>query len=212
MPVGVVVLLVVGALIYFGLAHRALDRMRLSDRGALLFILLFIAGSFIDIPILRFPTELSINVGGGVLPLVLAGYVLAKADSRAERRRAVVAALLTGGVIYVIAKVLPAEPGEMLVDPVFLYGLAGGLIAYAAGRSRRGALIAGFSGVVLADIAHFFESLATGVRARTAIGGAGVFDSVVISGLLAVLVAEAVGETRERIARSGREGGGSEHE
>lgn len=50
MPVGMVALLVIGVLIYFGLAQRILDRMRLTDKQALLFIGAVIVGSFIDIP------------------------------------------------------------------------------------------------------------------------------------------------------------------
>ena len=55
--------LAVAALVYFGLAHRVLDRMRLTDRQALLLIGLMLLGSFVDIPLLRNTVDLSINVG-----------------------------------------------------------------------------------------------------------------------------------------------------
>jgi len=38
MPIGMMLLIVVGVLVYFGIAHRILDRMRLTDKQALLFI------------------------------------------------------------------------------------------------------------------------------------------------------------------------------
>jgi hypothetical protein len=38
-----------------------------------------------------------------------------------------------------------------------------------------------------------------GVPGTTAIGGAGAFDVVVIAGIVAVMVAELVGETREKL-------------
>ncbi|NLG67943.1 MAG: hypothetical protein GX496_00035, partial [Firmicutes bacterium] len=55
LPTGVIVLVVVAALIFFGLAHRALDRLRLTDGQALLVIAAIIAGSFIDLPLMRAP-------------------------------------------------------------------------------------------------------------------------------------------------------------
>ena len=42
---------------------RVLDRMNLTDGQAILFLGLIIAGSFFDIPILREPISMSINVG-----------------------------------------------------------------------------------------------------------------------------------------------------
>ena len=52
-PAGIIALLVVSILIYFGVAHRVLDRMRLSDKAALAIIAAIIVGSFIDIPFAR---------------------------------------------------------------------------------------------------------------------------------------------------------------
>ncbi len=49
--IGIIVLIAISILIYLGLAHRVLDRMRLSDRGALLVIGLIILGGFINIPL-----------------------------------------------------------------------------------------------------------------------------------------------------------------
>ena len=51
LPIGMIVLIVVSALIYFGLAQRVLDRMKLSDKGALIVVAALIVGSFITIPI-----------------------------------------------------------------------------------------------------------------------------------------------------------------
>ena len=84
MPTGMILLLIVAALVYFGVAHRILDRMRLTDAQALVFIGLMIAGSFIDIPIMRGEIETSINVGGALIPLALAIYLFSKSDSSAE--------------------------------------------------------------------------------------------------------------------------------
>ena len=68
MPVGTVLLLVVAALIYFGVGQRLLDRMRLTDTQALIAIALMIGGSFITLPLRTGRTTVGINLGGGLVP------------------------------------------------------------------------------------------------------------------------------------------------
>jgi hypothetical protein len=53
--------------------------------------------------------------------------------------------------------------------------------------------------VVLSDIAQYIELLSRRIPGRTWIGGAGAFDAVVIAGVIAVVLAEVVGESRERL-------------
>jgi uncharacterized membrane protein len=199
LPIGMIVLLVVGVLIYFGLAQRILDRMRLTDKQALMFIAGIVVGSFIDIPIMRSPVDLSINVGGAVLPAALAIWLIFKADETAERVRAVVASVLVLAAVTLGTLYLPYEPENMFMDPKLIYGFAAGIIAYLAGRSRRSAFIGGTLGIVLSDIAHFVTIYRSGIPGTTAIGGAGAFDVVVIAGIFAVMIAELVGETREKM-------------
>jgi len=96
MPLGLMVLLGVAALIFFGAAHRVLDRLYLTDFQALLLVALVAAGSFIDLPIPAARAQLTVNVGGALIPLGLAIYVLARAGSVLERWRALIAAAVTG--------------------------------------------------------------------------------------------------------------------
>jgi len=93
--IGLVILVVISILIYFGLAHRALDRMRLSDRGALGIIVALIIGSFIDIPIPGGRYLVTVNVGGALVPVALVIYLLIKAGTARERIRAIVASVIT---------------------------------------------------------------------------------------------------------------------
>jgi uncharacterized membrane protein len=165
----------------------------------LLLIAGIIVGSFIDIPLLRTPVELSVNVGGALLPAALAIWLIAKADEPAERVRAVLASILVAGAVMLGSRYLPYEPENMFLDPKLIYGLAAGVIAYLAGRSRRSAFIGGVLGIVLSDIAHFITIYRTGVPGTTSIGGAGAFDVVIVAGIFAVMVAELVGETREKL-------------
>lgn len=199
LPVGMILLLVVGVLVYFGLAQRLLDRMRLTDKQALLFIAAIIVGSFIDIPLMRAPVELSVNVGGALIPAALAIWLIATADEPGERVRAIVASVLVAVAVMLGSLYLPYEPENMFLDPKLIYGIAAGLIAYIAGRSRRSAFIGGILGIILSDIYHFYTVYRSGVPGTTDIGGAGAFDVVMIAGLVGVMVAELVGETREKI-------------
>lgn len=199
MPVGMIVLLVVGVLVYFGVAHRILDRMRLTDKQALLFIAAMIAGSFIDIPLRSAPQEVSLNVGGALLPGLLCIWLIATADETAERIKATAASVLVTLVVYLGSQYLPYEPENMFLDPKLIYGISAGVIAYLAGRSRRNAFIAAVLGIILSDIVHMVTILRMGIPGTTNIGGAGAFDVTVIAGIVAVIVAELVGETREKI-------------
>lgn len=199
MPLGMIALLVIGVLVYFGLAQRILDRMRLTDKQALLFIGAMVVGSFIDIPIMREPVEVTINVGGALIPAALAVWLIVKADETAERVRAVMAAVLVAVAVWLGSRYLPYEPENMVLDPKLIYGISAGLIAYLAGRSRRSAFIGGVLGIVLSDIVHMVTLLNAGIPGRTDMGGAGAFDVTIIAGIVAVMVAELVGETREKL-------------
>ena len=196
LPIGMLLLVVVSILIYFGLAHRLLDRMRLSDRTALGVLAVMAVGSFIDIPL---GSRVSLNVGGGLVPIGLAIYVIARAGTTWEWVRALIATVVTAGVVFAADRYLGAEPTTMRIDPIYVYPLAAGIVAYLIGRSRRTAFIAATMGLVLSDVGLYFWMLRTGVAERVSIGGAGAFDSIVIAGLIAVLLAEVVGETRERL-------------
>lgn len=199
MPIGMIALLVIGVLVYFGIAQRILDRMRLTDKQALLFIAAIVVGSFIDIPIMKTPINLSVNVGGALLPALLSIWLVAKADETSERIRAVAATLLVAAAVSIGSRYLPYEPENMFLDPKLIYGISAGLIAYLAGRSRRNAFIGGVLGIILSDIIHAMTIVGLGIPGTTAIGGAGAFDVVIISGIVGVMVAELVGETREKI-------------
>ncbi|MHB0884940.1 MAG: DUF1614 domain-containing protein [Bacillota bacterium] len=214
LPIGMVTLIVVAVLIYFGLAHRVLDRMYLTDRGALVFIVLMIVASFFNFTLVRTPPQLIVNVGGALFPLGLAVYLIWRADTTVEKVRAVLSAVITAAVVYVAARLLPAEPTQnTVIDPTYLFAIVGGLVAYIAGRSRRSAFIAGSMGILLADLAQYVEITVRGIPGRTWLGGAGAFDSGIIAGVLGTFLAEVIGETREalqggpRDERGGRGGG-----
>lgn len=197
-PIGIILLLVISVLIYFGIAQRVLDRLRLSDKAALGVIAAIIVGGFINIPLPGKPRiEASLNVGGGLVPLLLSGYLFLEAGTVKEKVRAIAGILFTTGAIYLTGFFLGAEPETMFLDPLYVYPVVGGVVAYIIGRSRRSAFIAATVGILLVDVVMYFWLLFTGRPGAVLIGGGGAFDAVVIGGLLAVLLAEFIGETRE---------------
>lgn len=207
LPIGMIVLMIVSALIFLGLAHRVLDRMKLSDKGALLVILGLIVGSFITIPLIRGNIAVSVNVGGALIPLGLVIYLVVTAGTTKERVRGLVGAVVTALAIWGVGSLLQGgfavEPGGRFgfIDTLWLYPLIAGIVGYLTGRSRRSSFISASLGVLLFDLGYYVWLLRQGAPAgRVDIGGAGMFDAIVFSAIFAVLLAEVVGEIRERIA------------
>jgi uncharacterized membrane protein len=200
--IGLALLGVVSILVLLGLAHRILDKMYLSDAGALFFIGAMIVGGFITIPLTKL---VSLNIGGALLPAGLAVYVLSRAGAGWERWRAILATVFTAVAIYALSKILNFGEKQMPIEPTYLWAFIAGAIAYLVGRSRRTAFISATLGLIIMDVIHAMETALTGGNAPTRIGGAGAFDSIVVAGLLAVLLTELFGETRERMAGGPRD-------
>lgn len=203
LPLGLIVLFALVGLVLFGAAQRVLDRMHLTDVQAIVILGLIIAGSFFDIPVARGRTAVTVNVGGVIVPAAVALYVLFKAGTGWERVRALLAAAVTGGIVLAVARLTDFGPhggAPMVLDPLWLFALVGGIVAYALGRSRRGAFVAGVLGLLLFQALDPFVMTSASSRAtELALGGGGFFDAVVLSGVISVGLAEFVGETRERL-------------
>lgn len=198
MSIGMIVLTVAAILVFFGVAQRVLDKLYLTDRAALTLIALMFFGSLIPNVTLG---RISVSIGGAVIPFGICVYLLVRAGTAKERIRAIIGSLITAAIIYGISTFLPEEPEAIPMDPMYLYGLAGGAVGYLLGRSRRGAFICGVLGVMLADIATAVINWSRGVEQTLVLGGAGIFDAMMISGILGVVLAELVGEVLERISR-----------
>lgn len=199
MSIGMILLIVVAVLVFMGLGQTVLDRLRLSDKAAI-GIIIAIALSTIFIPNIEINEMVSINIGGFVIPVGLAIYLLVKVETSKERNRAIIGSLVAGGVIYIVQRyLLPAEPEALPIDPNYVYPVIGAIIAYALGRSRRGAFVAGVLGIVITDLIQLILNAVNNIPAPTQFGGAGGVDTTVITGILAVLIAEIFGETREKL-------------
>ena len=201
MSVGMIVLTALAVLIFFGVLQRVLDRMYLTDRQALAVAAAMFVGTLIPNIDLG---PVAINIGGALIPLAICVFLFIKADTDLERWRTVLGSFLTGVAIFALSLMLPSEAEAMTVDPLWLYALCGGVLAWLLGRSRRGAFICGVLGVLLADTATAVVNWSRGVHQQLVLGGAGVADAVVVSGVVAVLLCELIGELAERIARGRR--------
>lgn len=198
MSAGMIVLMAAAILVFFGVAQRVLDKLAMSDRTALVLLALMFLGTLIPNVTLG---RVSLSIGGALIPFGVCVYLLINAGTAKERWRSMIGSLLTGGAIYALSALLPNEPERMRIDPMYLYGLTGGLIAYILGRSRRCAFICGVMGILLSDIATAIVNGSRGSDQTLSLGGAGVFDAVVISGVLGVILAELAGEIVERLVR-----------
>lgn len=202
MSVGMILLAIASVLVLFGVGQRVLDKMQLSDRAALLLMaVIFVGGLVPDIRLGR----VSVNIGGALAPVGVCVYLLIKADTKKEVVRALIGSILTAGAVYALSFLMPDEPERIVLDPNYAYGLAGGVVAYLLGRSRRAAFICGVLGVLLADTLVAVLNWRNGINQMLYLGSGGAMDVVVLSGLIAVLLAELVGEVMERIARPGHE-------
>jgi len=198
--IGMILLVIVAVLILFGIAQRVLDGMRLNDRAALAVVAAMFVGGII--PSISITDSIAFNIGGALIPLALCVYLFVKADTAPGSWRTVIGVVVTAGAVYGLGRILPNEPEMMSVDPNYVYGIVGGVVAYILGKSRRGAFICGVMGILLADTVNAIVLAAQGSPYTLNLGGAGFFDVTILSGILAVLLAEVFGELMERITQS----------
>jgi len=212
------VLLALFPLLFGELMAVSLTKLHLSPASALLTVIAIIVGGFINIPVKRIAhpdertvhplatfglfeywpelrrvqreTIVAINLGGCLIPAGLAAYeliYLAAVDAQALWAVGGACAV-TITVCYLLARPVPglgiALPG--LVPALVAAALA---LLLAPGEASPVAFVAGIAGpLVGADLLHLkdIEKMASGVMS---IGGAGTFDGIVLSGIVAAYLA-----------------------
>lgn len=199
---GIQLVVIVSMLIFLFLVHRVLNRMHFGIIASLFLLFAMLAFGYVPaIPIWR---GLSINIGGMLIPLAIVVYLIVSADETKEKIRGPVTALLAGAAVWGVDRILPANPPGAIgyeMDPLYIPATFAGIIAYLLGRSRRSAFIGGVGGIFFLDMAAWAENLIRSTKAvPIVLGGAGIFDATLIAGVFGVLLAELVGEIRERAA------------
>jgi uncharacterized membrane protein len=179
--------------------------------GALITVLtLSLLGSYINIPVAYLPghrivgageitffgmtyivpvvrqthaTVLTVNVGGAIIPVCLSIYLLIKHRLFAL---AAIGTLLVAAVCHFLAQPVP---GFGIALPIFVPIIATAIIAIALSRRRAAPLayISGSLGTLIgADLLNLGAVQSLGAPVAS-IGGAGTFDGIFITGLMAVL-------------------------
>jgi len=208
--VGVFVLLFV--FLEIGALSYAYMRIGLSARGAMFVLLGSLVGSYFNIPLAELPkqqivsgqlvdyfgmqyvvpvvvawpgTVIAVNVGGAVIPTMVSAYLLVKHRLWVQGPLAIVC---VAAVSHLLAHPVP---GLGIALPVFVPALATAVTALLLSRRHAAALayIGGSGGTLIgADLLNLGRL--QGLRAPIAsIGGAGTFDGIFLTGVLAVLIA-----------------------
>ena len=198
MSISLILVSAIILLLMFGAGERILDKLKLNDRWAIGIMIAIAIG--ILIPPIKITDNFSFSIGGFLIPVGLCVYLMIRAGWSWDLFRAVVGTIVTAGAVLGVQYLLPSEtPESIVVENVFLYGLIAGSVAYAMGRSRRNAFICSVLGLTLASVAQFIISLGTGVVVPLNLGAGGAFDTIVISTILAVGLAELFGKTAEMV-------------
>jgi uncharacterized membrane protein len=203
---GIMLVVIVTAVIYLILLHRVLDRLRMDKKTALILIASMYVGGFL--PSLPLGGGLALNIGGMGIPLGICAYLIIKTPKKEEKLRGPLTALAGAALVWSLDRLLPINPGSLgyELDPLYLPAAAAGLIAYLLGRSRRSAFIGGVGSIFLMDLSSWAENIVRGFRnIPVVLGGGGVFDAALIAGVIGTLLAEVIGEVKERLGGGPRE-------
>ena len=201
------------ALVQFNIVAIAFEKLNLSRESAYLLFMSALIGSTINVPLFSMTRReqepagseadipslfgmreapparrvtVAVNVGGCVIPVAFSFYLLAHGAMRVSDALIAVAAVAV--VAYWSSRPLR---GIGVVMPFLIAPVAAVLIATTLNYDQRAPLayIGGTMGVLLgADLFRLKDIRNLGAPLAS-IGGAGTFDGVFISGLLAVLLA-----------------------
>ena len=130
-------------------------------------------------------TVIAVNVGGAVIPTLMSLYLLISC------RLWISGAIATAAVALVLHWLANPVPGIGIAVPVFLPALATAVVALLLSRENAAPLayIAGSMGTLIgADLTNLDKVRGLGAPVAS-IGGAGTFDGIFLTGILAVLLA-----------------------
>ncbi len=204
--------LIVVVLIQINVLRYVYTRPGISSGTALLLLFASLLGSYINIPVWEFPerevrsgqeviffgvhyvvpvviewpsTVVAVNVGGAVIPTLLSLYLLFKNHLWI---RGIVTTALVAVIVHMLA--YPVQ-GVGIAVPIFVPPVVTAIVAVLIAREHAAVLayVGGSLGTLIgADLLNL--GVVRGLGAPVAsIGGAGTFDGIFLTGVLAVLLA-----------------------
>lgn len=200
------------ALIEVGLLRYVYTRLGLGPRAAMLLLFGSLAGSYFNIPVAQLPghqmlgeqeiiffgmhyavpvavnwpgTIIAVNVGGALIPTIMSLYLLV-------RYGLWLLGVVATGIVAVVCHMLAQPvPGLGIALPVFVPALIAAVVALLLSRRHAAALayIGGSMGTLIgADLSNLAAVQGLGAPVAS-IGGAGTFDGIFLSGIVAVIIA-----------------------
>lgn len=194
MSVSLWIVLIVILLVMFGVGQRILDELRLSDKSALIILVAICIG--IIIPPIWIGEYFCFSIGGFLIPLALSIYLLISCGKR-DVVRTIIGTILVAGIIYGLEWILPADPEEMIIDNMYIYGVVAGIVAYVLGRSRRNAFVSCLFGITLAELVQWIINLCTNKKSILGLGVGGAFSTYIVAIIISVAVSEFIGRCVE---------------
>ena len=200
------------AAIEIGAIEYAYEKIGINRRYVFGLLLLSLLGSYVNIPVAELHAEyvrssqeapsfnilpvslgpqewpqtvIAINLGGAVIPILLSAYLLAKNEVIGPGALAVI---IVTAVVHWMAK--PVAGVGIVVPTILPPLLATGAAFLLAEKSRPAvAYIGGTLGTLIgADVLNLTRFPALGAPI-VSIGGAGTFDGIFLTGIIAVLLA-----------------------
>ncbi len=220
----VILLAALVILIQLGILRYAYMRLGLGPGAALLLLLGSLIGSYFNIPITVLPGEtvrsgqivdfygmryvvplveqwpgtvLAVNIGGAVIPTLMSAYLVIRYDLWFK------AALATAAITVIMYSMATPVEGIGIAVPVFAPVVAAAILAFILSREYAPPLayIGGSMGTLIgADLLNLDKIGDLGAPVAS-IGGAGTFDGIFLTGILAVLLAGIASPSRMRPAR-----------
>jgi uncharacterized membrane protein len=209
-------------LIQLRILRYAYMRLGIGPGGALLLLFGSLIGSYFNIPITVLPgpvrsaeivdfygmryvvplvtswpgTVLAVNVGGAVIPTLMSTYLVLRYQLWFK------AAIATAIIAAVIHSMATPVAGVGIAVPVFLPVVTTAILAFILSREYAAPLayIGGSMGTLIgADLLNLDKISGLGAPVAS-IGGAGTFDGIFLTGILAVLLAGIASPSRPRPA------------
>ena len=210
-------------LVQLRILRYAYMRLGVGPGTALLLLLGSLIGSYFNIPIAMLPgppvssgqiiefygmryvvplvtswpgTVLAVNVGGAVIPALMSAYLVLRYQLWLK------ATIATAAIAFVIHAMATPVQGIGIAVPVFVPVVTTAILAFILSRDYAAPLayIGGSMGTLIGSDLLNLDKISTLGAPIASIGGAGTFDGIFLTGILAVLLAGIASPARPRPA------------